>query len=246
MLTLGYDYNIWKEYEIKKKIEVNLRSISSILLCGSSGSGKSYALKWLMRNLLVSYDVEITFCNFKNSDDFKFLNGYRKYYTYLNCQEGLENYYNEFKQAQNQEAEYNGKYYKLIFDEFPAFILSSELLDKKMAGRSRSMINELLMLSRSYGYGVICIMQRPDSSFLGGTYGRDNYQANIFLGNTSVESRKMLYSGLDLPKDCNGNFKIYSPGSGLCFVDGSGLYEIMIPKILDMKGLEREILDRLI
>lgn len=246
MLTLGYDYNIWKEYEIKQKIEVNLRSISSILLCGSSGSGKSYALKWILRNLLVSYDVEITFCNFKNSDDFKFLNGYHKYYTYLDCQEGLENYYNEFKQAQNQENEFSGKYHKLIFDEFPAYILSLEMLDKKTAGRSRSMINELLMLSRSYGYGVICIMQRPDSSVLGGTSGRDNFQSVMFYGTTSIESRKMLFSGFELPKDDNGNYKTYSTGSGLCLIDGSGLHEVMVPKILDMKGLEREILDRLI
>lgn len=236
-MIVSYDYKIWNTYRIKKTIEIDLFSHPSILITGSSGSGKSYALKFMMCKLLKN-NVDLTFCNFKKSADFKFLGDFKKYYTYTDCVKGLMDFYSTFKEIQNREIEFDGKCHILIFDEFPAFVMSTTLEDKKQAQIYSMMISELLMLGRSYGCGVWLIMQRSDSSFL--TNGaRDNFQSTISLGNISKELKTMLYSGIDLPD------RIYKVGEGICWIDGVGLKEVKFPKIKDMQNLENQILNRL-
>ena len=236
-MLIGYDYQIWKNYQLKQPINLELQSHLSLLLTGSSGSGKSYALKYIM-NKLLEYPIDLTFCNFKKSDDFKFLSTYNKYFTFTDCAKGLMNFYDTFKEQQNQDIEFNGKYHILIFDEFPAFVMSTTMTDKKQAQTYQVMISELLMLGRSYGFGIWLVMQRPDSFFLPNG-ARDNFHSTITLGNTSKEVRSMLYSGEDLPD------AIYKAGEGICYIDGTGLREIKFPRIRNMQDLENQILNRL-
>lgn len=236
-MKLGYLLDFWYEYHIKQPIEIDLRSHPSLLLTGASGSGKSYALKYLLGKLL-DLNVELTFCNFKRSEDFKFLSIYNRYYTFTECTDGLRNFYDRFKVAQNSQTEFNGAYNILVFDEFPAFILSACMQDKKLAEQYKMMISEVLMLGRSYGFGIWLIMQRPDSSFLSNG-ARDNFHTTISLGNLSKEAKSMLYSGEELPN------RVYKTGEGICWVDGAGLKEIKFPRISDMNALEAKILSRL-
>lgn len=237
LIKIGYDFQIWIEYQVKQPLDIDLRTHPSQLITGSSGSGKSYALKWELNSLL-EHDTELTFCNFKRSDDFRFLTAYERYYTYLECADGLKDFYGVFKNAQDSETEYNGKFHIMVFDEFPAFILSTAMADKKLAEQYKAMISEILMLGRSYGFGVWLVMQRPDASFLANG-ARDNFQTTISLGNISKETKSMLYSGGELPE------RIYKAGEGICWIDGTGLREIKFPKIRDMCALETKILNRL-
>lgn len=236
-MKIGYDYTIWTSYQLKQELTIELRSHPSLLLTGSSGTGKSYALKYLLSNLLSS-QVELSFCNFKRSEDFHFLSGYEKYYTYLDCTNGLQMLYDTFKKRQNSDTEFDGTYHILVFDEFPAFILSETMKDKKTAEKYKMMISEILMLGRSYGFGIWLVMQRPDSAFLANG-ARDNFHTTISLGNLSKEAKSMLYSGEDLPD------RVYKVGEGICWIDGTGIKEIKFPKIRDMSALERKILNRL-
>lgn len=236
-MDIGYDLLMFLLYRMKYALNVDLRSHPSLLLTGSSGSGKSYALKWLIANLLKN-NAELYFCNFKNSDDFKFLKGYEKYYVFRQCADGLQNFYKHFKELQESDIEFPGKFHILAFDEFPAFIQAATAQDKKLAENYKMMISEMLMLGRSYGVGIWLIMQRPDSSFLANG-ARDNFQTAVSLGNLSKEARLMLYSGLDLPD------RIYKAGEGICWIDGIGLSEIKFPKIRNIPALEARILNRL-
>lgn len=224
-LTIGYDYAMWTLYHLKMAVAIELRSHPSMLLTGSSGSGKSYALKYLLDKLLVSYTVRLYFCNFKRSEDFRFLEGYGHYYTYTACADGLQAFYNAFKERQDSGIEFDGSYYILVFDEYPSYILS--MMDKKSAERSKVMMSELLMLGRSYGFGVWLVMQRPDSSFLSNG-ARDNFHSTITLGNMSKETKSMLYSGEELPE------RIYKAGEGVCWIDGVGMKEIKFPRYLPL------------
>ncbi len=236
-MNTGYSYTFWNDYGIKVPLKMDLRSHPSLLLTGASGSGKSYALKYMLSNLLEN-KVDITFCNFKNSADFKFMTGYKHYHTFTDCSKGLEQFYDNFKEVQGSDTEFSGMFRILIFDEYPAFVLYTTACDKKIAERYKTMISELLMLGRSYGYGVWLVMQRPDSSLLANG-ARDNFHLTISLGNISKEAKSMLYSGEELPQ------RVYKAGEGICWIDGMGLCEIKFPRILDIQSREARILNRL-
>lgn len=236
-MKIGYDFQIWNEYALKQEMAVELTTHPHLLLTGASGSGKSYALKWLMADLLKA-NVDLFFCNFKRSEDFRFLEDYSRYFTYLDCASGLQEFFGIFKQAQAGIMEFSGEYHVLVFDEFPAFVMSTSMEDKKLAEQYKMMVAELLMLGRSYGFGVWLIMQRPDSLFL--AHGaRDNFHITISLGNISKETKGMLYSGEELPD------RVYKVGEGIAWIDGLGLKEIKFPKISNMGKVEEQILQRL-
>lgn len=236
-MIIAYDYVVWLLYRLKMTLVMDLRSHPSLLLTGSSGSGKSYALKYLLGKLL-SHAVKLYFCNFKRSEDFRFLEGYKDYYTYTACVDGLQAFYDTFKERQNSGMEFDGTFHILVFDEFPAFILSETMKDKKTAERYKSIVSEILMLGRSYGFGIWLVMQRPDSAFLSNG-ARDNFHSTITLGNMSKETKTMLYSGEELPE------RVYQAGEGVCWIDGMGIKEIKFPRIRDMPSLEKRISSRL-
>lgn len=221
-MKLGYNLKWLHKYYVKEWIQMDLKSHPHLLLTGSSGSGKSYALKQLICQLLVEKS-KLFFCNFKKSEDFKMLVGHKHYFTYLDCAAGLEQFHALFKSIQKR-GESNNSMRILIFDEYPAFILSESMVDKKKAEIHKQMISEILMLGRSYRFGIWLVMQRPDSDFF--SHGaRDNFQAKISLGNLSKESKAMLYSGEELPES---NYKV---GEGICYIDGKDLMEIIFPRI---------------
>ena len=237
-LTIGYDYAMWTLYHLKMAVAIELRSHPSMLLTGSSGSGKSYALKYLLDKLL-AYPVKLFFCNFKRSEDFRFLEGYEHYYTYTACADGLQAFYNAFKERQNSGIEFDGIFHILVWDEYPAFILYLETTkEKKAADTYKVILSELLMLGRAYGFGVMLLAQRPDSHLFPNG-GRENFHSTITLGNMSKEAKSMLYSGEELPE------RVYRAGEGVCWIDGVGIKEIKFPRIRDMPSLEQRISSRL-
>lgn len=222
-MKIGLSLELLRDFNIVHPVLISLQQSPHLLLTGASGSGKSYALKILLAQLLRE-KAEIIFCNFKDSADFAFLRGSSRYFVYERCAEGLQEFYEKFKKRQNSGIEFDGRMTMLVFDEFPAFILSEALKDKKNAEQFKQRVSEILMLGRSYGFCIWLVMQRPDSTFLSNG-ARDNFQTTISLGNLSREAKLMLYSGEDLPDS------IYKVGEGICYIDGKGLREIKYPKL---------------
>lgn len=218
-------------------INLNIENYCHALVTGGSGSGKSYALLYLLGTLLQDTpDIELYFCDFKNSKDFAFLSEYSHYYTGDTCYQGLMNYYKNF--CKTREAGIENKRHLLIFDEYPAFINYTSAKDKydktKKASDVLNAISEILMLGRGIAYGIFIITQRADSTlFVNGA--RDNFMVVIGLGRMSKEQKGMVFSGEEIPN------RIYHCGEGILLADGYPLQEIAFPRIRNIVDWKRHI-----
>lgn len=212
------------------------------LIAGYSGVGKSYALLFLEGCLLQDIpEIELYFCDFKNSEDFSFLKGYSHYYSGNDCYEGVMAYYESFCNA--RIAGKATRRHILIVEEYAAFINYLSTKDKqektKKAGDILGAVAEILMLGRGTGgtkggWGVWIIVQRADASlFANGA--RDNFMVVFILGRPSREQKGMLLTGEDIPD------KIYHQGEGCLLADGHPLYEIKIPKIRNVVDWKKHI-----
>lgn len=234
----GVIRNIFSEYNIAISINLDMATHCHALITGSSGSGKSYALLYLLGTLLQSEpNIIVYFCDFKNSDDFRFLKDYRYYYSGNNCYKGIMDYYNAFSESRINDTA-NTRYI-LIFDEYPAFVNYLQAKDKqektKYSNDVLSAIAEILMLGRGIGFGVWIITQRPDANLFSNG-ARDNFMIVISLGRLSKEQKGMIFSGEDIPEN------IYEKGEGLLLSDGHELKEVKFPKIRDVSNWRKHIL----
>ncbi len=220
-------------------IKLDVTDYCHALITGSSGSGKSYSVLYLLGELLKENNrISPVFCDFKNSKDFEFLKNYRNYYAGDDCYQGVVRFYEDFCKC--RKGEQTNKRSVLIFDEYPAFINYLTMKDKndktKMANEIISIIAEILMLGRGIQYGVWIVTQRADASlFANGA--RDNFMVILSLGRLSKEQKGMVFAGEEIP---NRPFK---RGEGVMLADGYDLKEIIIPHIKSTIGWKRHICD---
>ena len=228
---------IFNDTGLKIPIQLDLSDHCNLLLTGCSGSGKSYALLYLLGSVLKSNeDIEIFFCDFKNSYDFSFLEDYPHYYSGDNCYDGITEYYRVFCSAR-QQREFTKKHL-LICDEYPALVNYLQGQDKlnktKYASEVLSAISELLCLGRGIQFYTWIVTQRADNSlFANGA--RDNFMVVIGLGRLSKEQKSMLFSGEELPE------RIYQKGEGIILADGRSLIEVKFPIISDINDWKNHI-----
>ena len=237
MIKYGYNKGILDSDSLRIPIQLELETHCNLLLTGCSGSGKSYALLYLLGNVLKSYeDIEIYFCDFKNSYDFSFLEDYPHYYSGDNCYDGITEYYRVFCSAR-QQREFTKKHL-LICDEYPALVNYLQGQDKlnktKYASEVLSAISELLCLGRGIQFYTWIVTQRADNSlFANGA--RDNFMLVIGLGRLSKEQKGMLFSGEELPE------RIYKKGEGILLADGYPLREVKFPFIRNIDDWKKHI-----
>ena len=236
-MIYGYNMGIFNDTGLKIPIQLDLSEHCNLLLTGCSGSGKSYALLYLLGSVLKSNeDIEIFFCDFKNSYDFSFLEDYPHYYSGDNCYDGITEYYRVFCSAR-QQREFTKKHL-LICDEYPALVNYLQGQDKlnktKYASEVLSAISELLCLGRGIQFYTWIVTQRADNSlFANGA--RDNFMIVIGLGRLSKEQKGMLFSGEELPE------RIYKKGEGILLADGYPLREVKFPFIKNIDDWKKHI-----
>ena len=236
-MIYGYNMGIFNDTGLKIPIQLDLSDHCNLLLTGCSGSGKSYALLYLLGSVLKSNeDIEIFFCDFKNSYDFSFLEDYPHYYSGDNCYDGITEYYRVFCSAR-QQREFTKKHL-LICDEYPSLVNYLQGKDKanktKYASEVLSAISELLCLGRGIQFYTWIVTQRADNSlFANGA--RDNFMVVIGLGRLSKEQKGMLFSGEELPE------RIYKKGEGILLADGYPLREVKFPFIRNIDDWKKHI-----
>lgn len=239
-MKLAYLKDFWESYQIKAGLFINPEQNPSILYAGESGSGKSTALKFNILELLRTSSVDLWFMNYKDSKDFRFLKSYPQYFCGEDCGRGFEAFYDCYGKIRRFEGEDRNHMTIMVFDEYPAFLLNTQMKDKKLAERYMRNFGEIIMSGRSYKVGCWIVNQRPDASYyMNGS--REQFHVRILLtrGIPSKESLTMMgFTREDFRSEK------YRVGEGVAFVDGLGMYEIKYP-VCNHEKLEREIMERL-
>lgn len=172
------------------KIELKKEN-NSLLISGSSGSGKTVLLKALIVDWAKQCPkAKFLLCDFK-SYDFNFCHSCSKYYPFEQVTQGIDIGYAEFKGRQNSLAESYDDYF-LIIDEYAAYL---EFLDKKERERIQKRIAELLMMGRAYNIHLVFVLQRADAKYFPSV--RENIGVKIGLGKLSNSLATMLFEELD-------------------------------------------------
>lgn len=219
------------------KLNIPMESHPHALITGSSGSGKSYALLYLLGTLMrEAENIVLYVLDFKNSEDFEFMAGYRYYFAGDDCYEGLMEYYERF--TARRKSRDSKKRMLLIYDEYPSSIFYFTGIDKrektKKATDISSAIAEILMLGRGLNIGIWIVTQRADASlFANGS--RDSFMVILGLGRMSKEQKGMIFAGEEVPN------RVYQRGEGCLLADGHPLYEVKIPAIGDIVDWKKHI-----
>lgn len=242
-IQFGYFLDMWNKYQKKIPVLLDLSTHIHALISGKSGSGKSTAILFLIGKLMqMNENIVLYILDFKNSQDFQFLNGYKYFFRGNNCIDGLREYYKSFSEA--REKGKNSKMNILIFDEYPScvnyFSMQDKLNKTKSSNEIQGIVSELLMLGRGLNYGIWIIVQRPDSSLFN-SGSRDNFMVNLALGTLSKEHRTMIFAGEDID-----NNKIYGKGEGVLLADGHPLFYVKFPLIQNVEAWKSNILKKLI
>lgn len=233
-LTLGYELDAWKMYREKVPITIDLspKTNSHILLCGMSGSGKSYLENKLLMSLaLAEPDGEIYCADYKGDDSFQYLANCVRYYSYKDTLKALEIVHGRLLARQSRE-DTSRNPVTLIWDEYISQILAMSS-DKKAATAVMGKVSEILMLGRSMSVRLVTSCQRPDAlAFPAGS--RLNYGVVVVLGAAVRSIYEMLLP--DFMDEVKG--RQFGRGEGVVLLQGSELHYIKVPVVRDVDRME--------
>lgn len=97
MLLVGYDYDAWYGYSEKVPIciDASTKNNSQTLICGMSGSGKSYLTNQYLTRICLhgGADSKVYFADFKQDDSFSHLRKCHRYFSYDKTLDALDEVY---------------------------------------------------------------------------------------------------------------------------------------------------------
>lgn len=226
---------LWREDYLRQdlRVAVDWYTETAPMGCcfGTTGSGKTYALK-LMCGKLVKYGkAKLTVCDGKGGGDFDFLKGCDRYAA-IDVTAVFDRFYNSFLARQRGEDE-SRDIMCLLFDEWSAYL--DGLDEKKQMEAQRKKLGQLLRLGRSFGTHVLLSQQRMDSTYFQGF--RENFNLVIGLSNLSKESRDMFFSEYKEQMEPDR-----ARGTGYMTVNGASFTPVAVPKVNDLDKLHRAIL----
>lgn len=244
-LVLGYDFDKWYGYGVKEPIvaDISTKTNSHTLLCGMSGSGKSFATNILFAKTALANHMQgkVYFADFKQDDQFAYLRECPRYYPYNDSIKALETVYEILHKRQSGEDKSRHQV-TFIWDEYMAQMLALQNENKKLSEKCSHMVAETLMLGRSLGCRLIISCQRADSAggFVSGS--KLNFGIIVILGAPIRSIYEML-----IPKeyiDAIGERK-FGVGEGVVLLQGSQLRFIKIPMVRDVDRMKQVCVDAL-
>lgn len=237
LLTLGYELDVWNDYGMKIPVvtDISPKTNSQMLICGMSGSGKSYFEMEMFSQLIkTNPSGEFYFADYKGEDAFEYLRECPRYYSYKNTLQALDAVYSRLNARMSGEDSSNHPI-TLIWDEYMANILSLTNEDKKKAASVMNMVSEILLMGRSKSVRFVCSLQRPDAlAFPAGS--RLNYGVVVVLGAAVKSIYEMLLP--DFTDKVKG--RIFGRSEGVVLLQGSQLHFIKVPTVRDESKM-REI-----
>lgn len=235
-LLIGYDYDAWYGYseKIPVSVDASTKNNTQTLICGMSGSGKSYLTNQYLARICLhgGKESKVYFADFKQDDTFAYLRECPRYYPYDKTIDALDEVYDIMHKRQCGEDE-SRNFITLVWDEYMANILALLGTEKKKAEAVMHKVSEILMLGRSLAVRLVIACQRPDATaFPIGS--RLNFGVIIIVG-ASLES---IYSML-MPKELSekvGNREFHT-GEGVLLWQGAELKFIKVPVIRDERKM---------
>lgn len=242
-LTLGYDLEYWKNFGMKKEINVDIspKTNSHILLSGMSGSGKSFAEFGLLTKLILADPSgEFYFADYKADDMFECLRGTPRYRSFKQTTELLDIVRDRLDARMSGEDKTRHPI-TLIWDEYVANILALMREDKTKATIVMNKVSEILLMGRSKSVRIICSCQRPDAVVfpLG---SRLNYGIVIVLGVGKSIYDMLMPDHLNLIEEKKEEF---NRGEGAVLLQGAKLHFIKIGQVNDMEHMKKICIEAL-
>lgn len=243
-IILGYDYDKWYGYGDKKTIrtDISTDTNSSTIICGISGSGKSYLTNQLFARLCMKNGVEgkVFFADFKQDDQFSHLRNCPRYYPYDRTLDALNTVYEILHKRQSGE-DASRTPITLIWDEYMANILALQGTDKKKADVVMKKVSEILMIGRALAVRLIIACQRPDAVAFP-TGSRLNYGIIIIVGAAFRSIYEML-----IPKEYIDRIggRQFGVGEGVVLLQGSEIHFIKVPLVRNEERMHQICIDAL-
>lgn len=236
LLTLAYDLDRWNSYQEKLPIVINLSAgtNSHMLICGLSGSGKSYCEQIILAKLAEAEPgSEIFFADYKGDPAFQYLSNCSRYYSYNSTLEALAIVHNRLHDRQSGH-DSSRHPVTLIWDEYMAQMLSLLSQDKKAATAIMGKVSEILLLGRSLSIRLVVTCQRPDAmAFPAGA--RLNYGVVCILGSSASSIYEMLIP--DFKDKVRG--RQFHRGEGIVVLQGAECHFMKVPTIRNMERLQQ-------
>lgn len=244
----GFDREVLGQYNISDPVFLGSGSHPHALITGSSGSGKSQALLFIIGRMLQAFyendeEVDFRLCDFKSSEDYQFLEeiSYPKYYGGLDCYDGIMAFYKDFSESRMKKEIGKKKHHFLIIDEYQACVSYYSMKDKrdktKYSSEILSAVSEILMLGRNTRSGVwhIWVVTQVASATLFANGTRENFMITLAMGNLSREQKGMIFPGQELPD------RRFKPGEGMLLADGFEIKEVIFPLIRNVADWKMHI-----
>lgn len=230
-IKIGYDYKIFQDYRLC--IPIKIPVASHLIVVGGSGSGKSTALLYWLRNF---YDksVNLFICDFKKSGEFKGITDH--FAEFDKCSELISDFYKVFLETPEGG---DGALKILLIDEIAGMLthLSMTKEGKAKADEIRQIMSSILMLGRSRKCFLWLSMQRFTATIFPASSGAgDNFHCAVGLGRLTVDGRRGLFGSEELE---NEKEYCFCQGTGLVLMDGKPLQSLILPQLSKAKLLEQ-------
>lgn len=234
-LIVGYNLRIWEQFGEREDICIDNSSGENrhLILCGMSGSGKSYCLQAIFaKKYLANPDGEYVLLDFKRADSFEHLRSCKHYYSYEKTIEGFEYVYTRLrKRLLGEDTTKND--ILCIWDEYVSNVIELINKDKKYASKIMNMVSELLILGRELN--VILWIASPRSDSIVFPLGsRLNFGYILILGGPNMSICEMLIP--DFMDAIKG--QRFERGEGVLLSQGNKLDYIKIPVVRDEKRMK--------
>ena len=226
-MILGYDRNDWERFSIKNPIQVKIgKNISSILIAGKSGSGKSLSVRWYIWQLLRERESLVCIADYKAGEELPF-EGLSSYASGEKAFDMINDFYQFFTEVRSRKLRLQ-QHYTLFIEEWFGLLTYAENQSKKLKTELMAKISELLSVARGLNIGVIIALQRADASLFG-SGAREQFQCVCSFGRCSSEQFRML--GFNSELESNPTSR-YGAGEALSLIDGQeSIKEIKVPFI---------------
>ena len=226
-MTIGYDQNDWKQFQIKNPVEIVLpKKTSNILVSGKSGSGKSKSILWYIWQSLRNQESVVYLADYKAGEEFPF-EDLSSYASGEQVFDMIDNYHQFFTAVRSGRIRLS-KHYMLVLEEYFGLLTYAENHSKKLKTELMAKIGEILAVGRGLNIGIMLCVQRADASHFSAGM-REQFQVVNCMGRCSTEQFRML--GFNGELESNPTSR-YGAGEALVLIDGQeSIKEIKVPFI---------------